>query len=219
MDGLDTGAVTPFHTFDPLQGMSIVALVEQLEQIRSGGADQLAELSINDLDLETKLQAEGVSLSDGRKGISWDDATLLFVAGRAIETDGGPAEPLERGISMERLGRFPTSNGNAIGYLRQHLIPENDGDAGVQLLTQLDAGFRHEVRGHDELSIGFGGLILHGWLTNIEVSQLRNYLEKSIWKVAKSEPLDGGVREIVRHLLIILKSAEKRDMGILMRAH
>jgi len=56
-------------------------------------------------------------------------------------------------------------------------------------------------------------------LTSDEVPQLRNYLEKSIWKVAKSEPLDGGVREIVRHLLIILKSAEKRNMGILMRAH
>ncbi|MDP6889279.1 MAG: hypothetical protein QF454_04540 [Candidatus Thalassarchaeaceae archaeon] len=219
MESLDTGVVTPFHTFDPLQGMSIVALVEQLEEIRSGGDDQLAKLSNKDLDLETKLQAEGVSLSDGRKGISWDDATLLFVAGRAIETDGGPAEPLERGISMERLGRFPTSNGNAIGYLREFLIPENDGDPGVQLLTQLDAGLRHEVRGHDELSIGFGGLILHGWLTSDEVPQLRNYLEKSIWKVAKSEPLDGGVREIVRHLLIILKSAEKRNMGILMRAH
>jgi hypothetical protein len=213
------GTVTPFHTFDPLQGISIVALVEQLEEIRNGGVDQLARLSTNDLDLETKLLAEGVSLSEGWGGISWDDATLLFVAGRAIETDGGPAEPLERGISMERLGRFPTSNGNAIGYLREFLIPENDGDTGVQLLTQLDAGLRHEVRGHDELSIGFGGLILHGWLTSGEVPQLRNYLEKSIWKVAKSEPLDGGVREIVRHLLIILKSAEKRDVGILMRAH
>ena len=219
MEDLDTGAVTPFHTFDPLQGISIVELVEQLEEIRNGGIDQLAELSMNDLDLGRKLQAEGISLADGRGGVSWDDATLLFVAGRAIENDGGPAEPLERGISMERLGRFPTSNGNAIGYLREYLIPENDGDSGVQLLTQLDAGLRHEVRGHDELSVGFGGLILHGWLTSGEVPQMRNYFEKAVWKVAKSEPLDGGVREIVRHLLIILKSAEKRDMGILMRAH
>ena len=218
MDTLDTGAVAPFHTFDPIQGTSIVELIGRLEEIRNGGDDQFSELSKDD-GLEKKFLEEGISLANGRKAITWDDATILFVAARAIGDDGGPAEPLERGISMERIGRFPTSNGNAIEYLRQYLIPESDGDSGMKLLTQLDVGLRHEVRGHDEFSVGFGGLVLHGWLTNSEVSALRQYLEKAVWKVGKNEPLDGGVREIVRHLLIILKSAEKRELGILMRAH
>jgi len=218
LDALDTGAVAPFHTFDPIQGTSIVELIGRLEEIRNGGIDQLTGISKDD-GLEKKFREEGVSLADGRNSITWDDATILFVAARATEDDGEPAEPLERGISMERLGRFPTSNGNAIEYLREYLIPENDSDTGMKLLTQLDVGLRHEIRGHNELSVGFGGLILHGWLTNAEVSALRQYLEKAIWKVGKNEPLDGGVREIVRHLLIILKSAEKRELGILMRAH
>ena len=62
-------------------------------------------------------------------------------------------------------------------------------------------------------------MTLHGWLTAQDVSNLRSYLEKSIWKVDKNEPLDGGVLEIVRHLLIVLKSAEKRGLGIMMRRH
>ena len=69
------------------------------------------------------------------------------------------------------------------------------------------------------LSIGFGGLSLHGWLTTDEVTILRLYLQKSPWKVSKNETFDGGVRDVVRHLLIMLKTAEKRGMGILMRSH
>ena len=41
---------------------------------------------------------------------------------------------------------------------------------------------------------------------------MRTYLEQSLLKVDQNEPLDGGVREIVRHLLIVLKSAEKRNL-------
>ena len=99
------------------------------------------------------------------------------------------------------------------------MIPESPNDEGMKLLTQLDAGLREESLGHSHLSIGFGGMTLHGWLTAQDVSNLRSYLEKSIWKVDKNEPLDGGVLEIVRHFLIVLKSAEKRGLGILMRRH
>ena len=120
---------------------------------------------------------------------------------------------------MERLGRFPTSDGNAIAYLRENMIPEAEDDCASQLLAQLDAGLRAEIRGHDSLSDGFGGLSLHGWLTVADVGVLRSHLQKSAWKVSKSEPFDGGVRDVVRHLLILLKTAEKRGVGILMRSH
>ena len=62
-------------------------------------------------------------------------------------------------------------------------------------------------------------MALHGWLTAPEVENLRKYLQQSAWKVAQNEPFDGGIRDVVRHLLIILKTAEKRGTGILMRAH
>ena len=96
---------------------------------------------------------------------------------------------------------------------------QEEDDKGGRLLTQLDSGLRGEVRGHDNLSVGFGGMILHGWLTGPEVCELRTYLQQSAWKVAQSETFDGGVRDVVRHFLIILKTAEKRGVGILMRAH
>ena len=99
------------------------------------------------------------------------------------------------------------------------MIPESEDDLGSRLLTQLDVGLQEEMRGNDELSKGFGGLNLHGWLTATEVGMLRNHLQKSAWKVANHEPFAGGIRDVARHLLIILKTAEKRGVGILMRSH
>jgi len=219
VDLQDTGGITPFHTFDPMQCSSAAELANILNDFRIEGGDRLNEYSNAYPDFTDRLDAQGISLSNGRVGIEWDDATILFIALRAIQKDGSPAEPLDRGISMERLGRFPSEDGNAIGYLRENLIPENEGDLGCQLLTQLDGGFRSETRGHDHLSIGFGGMKLHGWLTFEEVVSLRTYLQKSVWKVNQNEPFDGGVRDVVRHFLIILKIAEKRNYGILMRSH
>ena len=219
MEPLNAGDITPFHTFDPLQGSDVEELVDILESSRTGGVDSFATLAKTHPLAAKKLEVEGAVLSNGRIGIEWDDATILFIALRATESDGSPAEPLDRGISMERLGRFPTTDGNAIAYLRKNLIPETEDDLGSQLLKQLDAGFRNETRGHDNLSNGFGGLSLHGWLTVEDVGGLRSHLQKSVWKVAKNEKFDGGVRDVVRHLIIVMKTAEKRGMGILMRSH
>ena len=219
MEPLDTGGIAPFHTFDPMQGDFAAELSSILDTIRDGGDDRLADFSQSNPEVTADLESQGIIISSGRSSIEWDDATILFIALRETTDDGGPAEPLDRGISMERLGRFPSNDGNAIAYLRDNLIPESDGDIGCRLLAQLDSGFREETRGHDHLSIGFGGLKLYGWLTGAEVVSLRTYLQKSTWKVARDEPFDGGIREIVRHLLILLKTAEKRGVGMLMRAH
>ena len=219
MDPMISGSVTPFYTFDPLQGEGTSELVDILEKTRTEGVDDFASLSTKYPEMASKLEAEGINVSAGRNEITWDDATILFIAIRATEGDGGPAEPFDRGVSTERLGRFPTEDGNSISYLRENLIPESPDDSGYQLLTQLDCGFRKEKRGHEHLSLGFGGLKLHGWLSKDDVTELRNYLQKSIWKVANDETFDGGVRDVVRHLVIILKTAEKRNLGVLMRAH
>ena len=219
MDSPNSGEITPFHTFDPLQGLAVEELADILDSARGGEADGLTTLATTHPWAANKLEAEGAVLANGRNGIDWDDATILFIALRATESDGSPSEPLDRGVSMERLGRFPTRDGNAIAYLRTNLIPDTDDNQGSQLLSQLDVGLRKEVRGHDNLSNGFGGLCLHGWLTLEDVGVLRSHLQKSAWKVSKDETFDGGVRDVVRHLLIILKTAEKRGVGLLMRSH
>lgn len=214
----DTSSVSPFYTFDPLQGSEVSSLVKLLDSCRKG-VDGMAGIAEKCPLIAMKLSEQGANFTEGRGDVSWDDATIVFVGLRGTEPDGSPSEPLERGISMERLGRFPSNEGNAIAYLRAHLIPEEEHDEGMQLLRQLDCGLRTESLGHEHLSVGFGGLMLHGWLEAEEVSKMRSYLEKSLWKVNKNEPLDGGVREIVRHFLIVIKSAEKRNLGILMRRH
>jgi len=218
LEPLNSGDITPFHTFDPMQGAAS-ELADMLDSVRNGEDDPFGTLSNTHPSTAKKLESEGVVLSNGRTGIEWDDATILFIALKATEENGSPAEPLDKGVSMDRLGRFPTNDGNAIGYLRAFLIPATEDEEGSQLLRQLDGGLRKETRGHDMLSIGFGGLSLHGWLTTDEVTILRLYLQKSAWKVSKNEEFDGGVRDVVRHLLIMLKTAEKRGMGILMRSH
>ena len=218
MELIDSTSVSPFYTFDPLKGNEVSEFIELLNDCYNG-VDQLDQIDDVCPSISAKLSDQGAVFSKGRQDVAWDDATLVFVALRGTEPDGSPSEPLERGISIERLGRFPTHEGNSIGYLRNHMIPEAPNDDGIKLLTQLDAGLREESVGHSHLSIGFGGMTLHGWLTAQDVSNLRSYLEKSIWKVDKNEPLDGGVLEIVRHLLIVLKSAEKRELGIMMRRH
>ena len=219
MEPLNSGDITPFHTFDPMQGLAAGELADMLDSVRNGAEDGVLTLNTTHPLVAKKLENEGVDLSNGRTGIEWDDATILFIALRATQPDGSPAEPLDRGVSMDRLGRFPTNDGNAISYLRTNLIPESEDNLGSQLLTQLDVGLRKESRGHDNLSIGFGGMTLHGWLTAEDVVMLRSHLQKSAWKVSKNESFDGGVRDVVRHLIVILKTAEKRGLGVLMRAH
>ena len=123
-NGLMFSSVTPFYTFDPLQGTEASLFLEMLNDCHKG-IDRLAQLDSECPMIATKLSEQGASFSQGRGDVSWDDATIVFVALRATEADGAPSEPLERGISIERLGRFPMNEGNSIAYLRAHLILKN----------------------------------------------------------------------------------------------
>ncbi len=197
-----------------MQGEGIEELIDALDPKKSA---ELSDFFNAHPEILERLESEGFRQDDDKN--QWDFATTIFVAYRAIQDDGSPAEPLDRGISMERIGRFPSPDGNAISYLRQFHLPEQGKESLSLLLDQLDVGLREDTRGHQDMSEGFGGLILHGWLTAEQVSELRLLLQKSAWAVTSDETFDGGVREIVRHLLILLKSAERRSVGILMRSH
>ncbi len=63
------------------------------------------------------------------------------------------------------------------------------------------------------------GIELLGWLDSADVTELRKEIEQGGWKVKSDEPLDGGVQDAVRHLLVFLRSASRRRCGILMRRH
>ena len=80
-------------------------------------------------------------------------------------------------------------------------------------------GLDEEFLGEGGFSSGLGGLELCGWLDSRDVTNLRRAIQKGKWTVNPSEPLDGGVADAFRHLTIILRGAEKRKCGILMRRH
>ena len=52
-----------------------------------------------------------------------------------------------------------------------------------------------------------------------EVHQLRKYFTGRVWSVSADEPLDGGVRDAIKHLVLILKSAERSGVGVMLRSH
>jgi len=147
-----------------------------------------------------------------------DPAMMLFLCSVAWKEDGGIPEPLDRGVSRDRIGRFPIEGGNAIEYLLNHTIEKTD-DGLHDLLAKLTLGLDEEFLGEGGFSSGKGGLELCGWLDKKDVINLRRAIQKGKWAVDPSEPIDGGVADAFRHLTIILRGAEKRRCGILMRKH
>jgi hypothetical protein len=66
---------------------------------------------------------------------------------------------------------------------------------------------------------GSSGLVLRGWLDGKEIKQLRLAITSRLWTPAADEPLDGGCHDAAKHLLALLRAAEKRRVGVLLRAH
>jgi len=73
--------------------------------------------------------------------------------------------------------------------------------------------------GHSNYQLGNAGLDLRGFLDSEEVYTLRKGLAGRGWGVSSEEPLDGGVRDVVKHLSTILKAAERNGVGIVLRSH
>ena len=65
---------------------------------------------------------------------------------------------------------------------------------------------------------GIGRLDMRGWLTLDETTELRKALTSKYWMPA-NEPLDGGCQDAAKHLLALIRAAEKRRCGILLRVH
>ena len=88
-----------------------------------------------------------------------------------------------------------------------------------EMLFKLMNGLSEENLGYPGFQKGIGGLELMGWLNSEEVIKLIKTIKSSEWSISADEPFDGGVQEIIRHLMMILTVAERRSCGILMRKH
>jgi hypothetical protein len=173
-----------FYTFDPLK-IDVEELIPSIEMSIEGEHDDLMKL----IDRKKSFP----NLKKGEKS-NLDRATMLFISSLDWQEDGGGAIPLDRNNAKERIGRFPTSDGNAIKYLLKYTSQEDFESRLHELLYKLMNGLSKEDLG------------IEGY-------------QKGRWIVSAQETYDGGVQEIFKNLVKILKSAERRGCGILMRKH
>jgi hypothetical protein len=158
------------------------------------------------------------NLIEGEKA-KYDAATMLFVSTLDWKESGGIPEKLCKDNIREKIGRFPTDDGNSIKYLLQHTSPDDESNELHDMLSKLMNGLSEENLGYNGFQIGVGGLEIMGWLNTEEISKLIKTIKRGEWSISADEPYDGGVSEIIRHLMMILTAAERRSCGILMRKH
>jgi hypothetical protein len=84
---------------------------------------------------------------------------------------------------------------------------------------QSSNGLSSENLGEEGFDKGFAGMELLGWLNNEEVIILLKSMQSGKWEIKSNETIDGGVRDSLRHLLTLLKAAQRRKCGIMMRKH
>ena len=198
-----------FHTFDPIR-LTPDSLIGPINESMSGKHGNLLALMEG---FEVMPQ-----LREGEPS-PIDRATSLFLTILDWQDGGGAPRALDGGHSRERLGRFPSNDGNAIEYLIE-FTTESDGGSDLHyLLGKLGDGLSEESVGQTGFREGSGGIELLGWLGPDDVMGLRKEIERGGWSVRSDEPLDGGVQDAFRHLLVFLRSASKRKCGILMRRH
>lgn len=201
--------VSGFHTLDPIRN-DPERVIEAILASMAGDHRDLKEMVPDVSEIENLV--EGVPSHV-------DKATLLFLSCVDWEAGrGSAAESMDGGKgSKEKLGRWPTEDGNAIAYLIEYSTSKNN--TLHELLAKLTLGLNPEFLGEEGFDRGKMGLELLGWLTADEVKELRREITRGLWAVKANEPFDGGVQDGFRHLSVILNGAEKRGLGLLMRHH
>tara|TARA_B100000401_G_scaffold300791_1_gene206576 strand:+ start:1022 stop:1657 length:636 start_codon:yes stop_codon:yes gene_type:complete len=204
-------STTPFMTIDPM-------VSNRLESVYSALINgDWKSLILNDEELKKRLESQGVENPEDRSSIKWDDANIFFLSCVALSPIGQPL-PLEAGISKERFGRFPFGNGSALSYLREWIRDSKRNPDSLEILADLLEKLDSRMSG-TSMERGIGRLDMRGWLTLNETIELRKALTSKCWMPAASEPLDGGCQDAAKHLLALIRAAEKRRCGILLRVH
>ena len=218
---------TAFITIDAFDGQKALKVIAALEKCRDDDYTEWNALISDDDELRTRLRQQGLENPQDRKSIEWDDATLLFVS--CIEKDNsGQNYSLGDGRIRDRFGRFPWGDGSSLNYLLEFIRPPLTNSAIIErisieeivaLLQKLSTHCSEEKMEHRSYQSGIGGLEILGFLDSREVYTLRKGLAGRGWGVSGDEPLDGGVRDVVKHLSTILKAAERNGVGIVLRSH
>ncbi len=220
-------STTSFFTIDACNG----ELAERIMQVlANSGAERLESwksLVDDNAFLDSRLRSQSIEQPSNHDSINWDDAVLLFTCTLELNHQQRPIQLGEQ-LSKERFGRFPWGNGSAIEYLLEFLRPNNSSKDStstekfeqiISLLNKLNSFCQKSKFGSDKYAKGLGGLNLLGILNKSEVHELRQCLTARKWSIAADEPLDGGVRDAIKHLVQILKSAERRGVGMILRCH
>ncbi|MDP6328643.1 MAG: hypothetical protein QGG22_02340 [Candidatus Thalassarchaeaceae archaeon] len=198
-----------FYTFDPIRYDPILLIEPILSSI---GGDHKEIKKIVQYSNEIKNLVEG-------KEAPYDHSTMLFLTIMDWKEGGGSPEPLDNGIARDRIGRFPSDSGNAIEYILEFTRENEEEILFHELLIKLTNGLSPENLGEEGFNRGFAGMELLGWLNNEDVKLLLQTMQSGKWVIKSNETIDGGVRDSLRHLQTLLKAANRRGCGILMRRH
>ena len=220
------GGTSPFITLDACNGNRAEAVLNALESAANGDESMWNTLITNDEEFKMRLIEQGISDPEKRSSISWDDATVLFIGCVELSKDGKPL-PIGDGILREKVGRFPWGNGSLLNYMHEFIRPnEQRGSKNVDgyekivtLIENLSQRCGPSHVGHERYHNGQAGLNIRGFLSKEEVRELRLALSGRSWSVTADEPIDGGMRDVSRNLIAVLRAAERRDVGMFLRSH
>lgn len=201
--------ISGFHTFDPIRN-DPESVIDAILASMAGDHRDLKQIATDVSEIGGLV--EGVPSHADR-------ATLLFLScvdWKAAQGSAGESMDGGKG-SKEKLGRWPTEDGNAIAYLIEYSTSKKN--TLHELLAKLTLGLNPDFLGEEGFDRGKMGLELLGWVTADEVKELRREITRGLWSVKADEPFDGAVQDGFRHLSVILNGAEKRGLGLLMRRH
>ena len=198
-----------FYTFDPIRYDPIL-LIEPILSSIGGGHKEIKKI--------VQYSNEIKNLVEGKEA-PYDHSTMLFLTIMDWKEGGGSPEPLDNGIARDRIGRFPSDSGNAIEYILEFTRENEEEILFHELLIKLTNGLSPENLGEEGFNRGFAGMELLGWLNNEDVKLLLQTMQSGKWVIKSNETIDGGVRDSLRHLQTLLKAANRRGCGILMRRH
>ena len=223
--GQVSGTTSAFYTLHSCDADIALDVSNILQQNGEAKNEAWKALLADNPTLKQRLVEQGISESSAIEEISWDDSMLLFLCSINIDDEGKPLT-IGESLRREKFGRFPFGNGSLISYLIEFLRPNSEVKGAnqifsriIELLNKLSSFNNLDDYSEARFAGGKGGMNILGFLSLEEVTEIRKLLSGRNWSVASDEPLDGGVRDAIKHFLAMLKAAERIDSGIMHREH
>ena len=220
-----SGTTTAFYTLHSCDGEIALQISEILSLEGKDKSHSWTKLIRENPSLEQRLVDQGIDQPLDLDSITWDDSMILFLCSISVDDEGKPMG-IGESLKREKFGRFPFNDGSLTNYLIQFLRPNvrvsNSNEMFERILTLLRklSSFNHNGDyTHPRFNGGMGGMNILGFLSLEEVVEIRRLLSGRNWSVASDEPLDGGVRDAIKHLIAMLRAAERIDSGVMHRAH